>query len=154
MGIESAAYLESLSPDEAGTLIGVVMGFIGTFFVVFLVLAVLLTIAMWKIFKKAGEEGWKSLIPIYNMIVLCKISKISPFLLLIYLFAWVPFIGQLAVIGLAIYQNISLAKAFGKDVGFAVGLILLGPIFYMILAFGDATYVDAAKNKEVVVENK
>jgi hypothetical protein len=139
MGIESAAYLESLSPDEAGTLIGVAMGFIGTFFVVFLVLAVLLTIAMWKIFKKAGEEGWKSLIPIYNMIVLFKISKISPFLLLVYLFAWVPFIGQLAVLGVIIYQNISLSKAFGKDVGFAIGLFLLGPIFYMILAFGDTT---------------
>ncbi len=39
-----------------------------------LALAVLTIIAMWKIFEKAHEEGWKSLIPIYNGYVLAKIS--------------------------------------------------------------------------------
>ena len=33
-----------------------------------------------------------------------------------------------------------MAKSFGKGVGFAIGLILLSPIFIMILGFGDATY--------------
>lgn len=32
-------------------------------------------IADWKIFKKAGEPGWKSLIPIYNYYILFKITK-------------------------------------------------------------------------------
>lgn len=27
---------------------------------------ILQVIAYWKIFTKAGEEGWKSIIPIYN----------------------------------------------------------------------------------------
>jgi len=36
--------------------------------------------------------------------------------------------------------SIDLAKSFGKGTGFAIGLILLTPIFYLILAFGDATY--------------
>ena len=35
---------------------------------------------------------------------------------------------------------IRLAKAFGKGGGFAVGLIFLSPIFYLILGFGSAKY--------------
>jgi len=34
-------------------------------------------IARWKLFVKAGEAGWKALIPIYNDIVLSKIAGIS-----------------------------------------------------------------------------
>ena len=30
-------------------------------------------VALWKIFTKAGEPGWKSIIPIYNIIMLLKI---------------------------------------------------------------------------------
>ena len=33
-----------------------------------------------------------------------------------------------------------LAKAFGKGPGFALGLIFLGPIFFPLLAFSDASY--------------
>jgi len=33
-----------------------------------------------------------------------------------------------------------LAEKFGKDTGFAIGLLLLGFIFLPILAFGDARY--------------
>lgn len=36
---------------------------------------VLLIIANWRIFTKAGEPGWKSLIPIYNYYILLKICK-------------------------------------------------------------------------------
>jgi hypothetical protein len=36
--------------------------------------------------------------------------------------------------------SLGIAKNFGKDVGFGIGLILLGFIFYPILAFGDAKY--------------
>ena len=32
----------------------------------FLLLGVICTIAYWKICEKAGEEGWKILIPLYN----------------------------------------------------------------------------------------
>ena len=35
---------------------------------------------------------------------------------------------------------INFAKAFGKDTGFAIGLLLLSVIFMCILAFGDAKY--------------
>ncbi len=109
--------------------------------IISLAISVLTIIAMWKIFVKAGEEGWKAIIPIYNAVIMFKIVGLSPWLLLISLAAIIPFIGWLAVLALMIVYNIKLAEAFGKSGGFAVGLILLNTIFIMILGFGDAQYV-------------
>lgn len=39
-----------------------------------LAIFILLIIAWWKIFEKAGEKGWKAIIPIYNGYILYKIS--------------------------------------------------------------------------------
>jgi hypothetical protein len=36
---------------------------------------------------------------------------------------------------------IDLAKSFGKDVIYGIGMFFLGIIFFPILAFGDAKYV-------------
>ena len=38
---------------------------------------ILLIVAYWKIFKKAGIAGWKSLIPIYNIYLIFKLSGIK-----------------------------------------------------------------------------
>lgn len=46
-----------------------------TFEIVFsLALSILLIVALWKVFEKAGEKGWKSLIPLYNLYIYCKIA--------------------------------------------------------------------------------
>ena len=42
--------------------------------VVYLAIAVLGIVAMWKIFEKAGEPGWAAIIPFYNLYVLFKIT--------------------------------------------------------------------------------
>ena len=99
-----------------------------------LALSVAVLVAEWKIFTKAGEEGWKCLIPIYNVYVLSKIVGISFWYILL---CFIPF-GALAWI---IMMMVALAKSFGKSGGFAVGLILLSPIFTCILGFGDAKYI-------------
>jgi hypothetical protein len=36
----------------------------------------------------------------------------------------------------------AVSKNFGKDEGFTVGMVLLGIVFWPILAFGSAQYVD------------
>ena len=107
-----------------------------TYGLIMVAVYVLLIIAQWKIFTKAGEKGWKSLIPIYNLVVLYKIVGLSPWLLLIYLTAIIPVVGYIAILVLSIVSMVKLGQAFGKSGGFIVGLILLGPIFQMILAFG------------------
>ena len=123
-----------------GALGGVFAGMIMAIYLISIAIGVLTIIANWKIFTKAGQAGWKSLIPIYNIVILFRIAGISPWWILSYLAAFIPVIGWLASLALSIYLMINLAKAFGKEGGFAVGLILLNTIFMMILAFGDAEY--------------
>ncbi len=113
---------------------------------IMVIILVFTIIANWKIFTKAGEAGWKSLIPIYSSVILYRIAGISPWLILLYLLVWVPVIGPLISLGLTIYLMINLANAFGKSTGFAVGLILLNTIFIMILAFGNSEYQLNLKN--------
>lgn len=88
--------------------------------IVSLVVAVLAIIAMWKIFTKAGEKGWKSIIPIYNMVILFKISGLSPWLILVYFAAVIPFVGWIATLAITIVSSIYLSKSFGKSTGFTV----------------------------------
>lgn len=38
------------------------------YYIIVSIVAILLIVAQWKIFTKAGEKGWKSIIPIYNMV--------------------------------------------------------------------------------------
>lgn len=39
--------------------------------------SILIIVSLWKIFKKAGKPGWASIVPIYNMIVLLEIHRIT-----------------------------------------------------------------------------
>ena len=115
--------------------------FLGFMIVIALVVAILQLAGMWKVFTKAGEKGWKCIIPIYNLVILFRISGLSPWIICGYFLAFIPVIGWLISLGITIYQCNSLAKAFGKDVGYTIGLILLPTIFYMILGFGKSQYV-------------
>jgi len=49
---------------------------------------------------------------------------------------FIPFVNFI----IGIILCIDLAKSFGKGVGFGIGLILLGIIFFPILGFGSAQY--------------
>ena len=48
--------------------------FIAAYSIVILIFAVVLIIANWKIFSKAGEPGWAAIVPFYNQYVLFKIT--------------------------------------------------------------------------------
>ncbi len=102
-----------------------------------LILSVFGIVCMWKIFKKAGRNGWEAIIPIYNIVVLFQITGINPLHIL-----WIllPFVGSIVFLVFAIKSMINLAKSFGKSTGFAVGLIFLPLIFEAILAFDSSTY--------------
>ena len=141
----------SLTQSEALAVGGALGGLLAVYGIVAIAVFVLMIIAWWKIFVKAGEEGWKAIIPIYNVYVFCKIIDINfwiyvlaiPFGLGI-LIAIVPVLGILTALyslALAIFIAIKLGDAFGKSTGFKVGLFFLPNIFQLILAFGDSKYV-------------
>ena len=99
---------------------------------------ILLVIAMWKVFTKAGKPGWASIIPVYNVVVMFQIIGLNPWLLLLYL---IPIVNFVVAIVFSIMQASRLSKAFGKGTGFAFGLFFLNPIFLLILGFGDSKYI-------------
>ncbi|GAF04859.1 DUF5684 domain-containing protein [Saccharicrinis fermentans] len=106
---------------------------LGVLGIVYVAIIVLLIASLWKIFTKAEKPGWAALIPFYNTIVLLQIVG-KPAIWLLWLM--LPGINII----FAIWATNLLAKSFGKSEGFTVGLILLGLVFYPILAFGDAKY--------------
>jgi hypothetical protein len=98
------------------------------------ILALLTIIGVWKMFTKAGEKGWKSIIPFYNTYILFKIAGYNGwwFLGLI-----IPVLN----IVLAIMLAIGLAKNFGKGVLFAIfAILLLSPLGFWIIGFGGSEY--------------
>ena len=64
------------------------------YMILMLAISVFAIVSMWKVFKKAGKEGWAALIPIYNLVVLFQISGIDPKKLL---WLFLPIIGQIIV---------------------------------------------------------
>lgn len=132
---------------------------------------VLSIVAMWKIFEKAGEKGWKAIIPFYDFYILCKIvwkGKVFWQILLISIAGAVcdsvatqlekDSAGQIVLLVLStvcavlilIYEItlcIRMSTAFGHGAGYAVGLIFLSFIFMMILGFGSSKYVGNPDSK-------
>lgn len=103
-----------------------------SFFIVFgiimLAVFVLIIASMWKIFEKAGQPGWAAIVPIYNCYILTKIIGKPGWWVVLML---IPYLNIIFLI----WSYNLLSKSFGKDTGFTVGLVLLGIVFFPILAF-------------------
>ena len=105
------------------------------------IIILLLIIAWWKIFEKAGQPGWQAIIPIYNFYVLLKIVGKPGWWLILML---IPLVNAIFII----WAYNMLSKSFGKDEAFTVGLVLLSFVFFPILGFGDAKYLGPYGNKQ------
>lgn len=99
-----------------------------------LLLIAVTIVALWKIFEKAGQPGWKSLIPVYNVVILCRIANLSGWCAILYAIPGVNII-------ITIIVAIRIAKAFGRSGLFAVGVILIPAIFLIILGFDKSAYL-------------
>ena len=120
--------------QRAAEAAGAAAGIISTFILLIeLAIAVLVIASLWKIFVKAGKPGWAAIIPIYNVIVLLEICGRPIWWVLLLLIPCVNIV-------VAVFVMIDLAKSFGKDALFGIGLWLLGFIFFPILGFGSAQY--------------
>ena len=110
------------------------------FWILSMALGILKIVSLWKIFKKAGKPGWVSIVPIYNIYIMCEIAEKEWWYILL---LCVPFVNIYVMI--VLYNG--MAKKFGKGGGFVVGMILLPVVFFPMLAFGkDATVVNNQPN--------
>ena len=156
-------------------------GLVGGAFVAMIAFAViwgiLLLIAGWKIFEKAGEKGWKILIPIYDLYILYKIVGMKMWFwitlavsvgvgLIISLLgfdtqnmtmdaatgagaiAMLLYIAEMIFsLVIAVMFYVRLSKVFGHGIGYAIGLFFFSGIFMLILGFGKSKY-----NKKLAAE--
>ncbi|MBS1550337.1 MAG: signal peptidase I [Bacteroidetes bacterium] len=114
------------------------VGFLGIGFIAY----IFYSFCMYKILQKANyKTPIAAFVPIWNGFALVDIVKKKWWWAII---LFIPYVNIIALV----LVNIRLAKFFGKGDGFTVGLILLGFIFYPILAFGDAQYIPDAQNDE------
>ena len=133
-----------LTDAQAAGLAGSILAMGAVFWLIGMAIAIFFIIVMWKVFTKAGKKGWYSLIPFLNTYTMAEICGIKGWIGIVApLCSVVPVVGGIAVFAYSIYQSYCLAKVFGKDTGFTVGLVLLSPIFMAILGFGDASYLGA-----------
>ena len=94
-------------------------------------LTMLLVLISWfRIFSKAGQAGWKALVPFFNIFIFTKIAKKPIWWIAIYLVIPVGYI----------LSALQISKLFGKKLIFSIGLIFLPMVFFPLLAFGKAEY--------------
>ena len=154
-------YYGDYSAAEASVVGGIAIAIFLTFVAFFLVVVILTIIGQWKIFKKGNQPGWAALIPYYNLVCLCKVAGVNEWWVLIYVLGAIvlnviPILGSLAFMVVTIYflilLNISLTRSFGKSDGYAVGLILLGFIFYFLLGRDKEQYIGPHPMHDIVFD--
>ena len=147
-----------------------------------IVWGVLPIIGMWLVFEKAGDKGWKAIIPFYNMYTMLKLGDKKKFwglylagtilymvtvcfimfYLMWFVFAlimafgavdlgWTQIEELLPVVGIAgigalagyimmligmIQGYAGICKKMNQGAGMVIGLVFLGPVFWMLLGAG------------------
>jgi signal peptidase I len=109
--------------------------------IIFLILSLA---GLWKIFEKAGEAGWKAIVPFLNFYIWLKIIK-KP--IWWYIFILVPFINVFVIL----LMVVEILKCFGKESIGAQALGVLFPFFYLpYLGFSPSeVYVDPDKREKI-----
>ena len=136
------------------------------YMIISLVCAIIGIVASWKIFTKAGEKGWKAIIPVYNGYTSFKLFwNVKMFWITLVLALalgicvgiagvagamgsmiafYVSMIAYLVIVVVMLVVSVihthRISKSFGHGAGFTVGLIFLSIIFVLILAFGKSEY--------------
>lgn len=95
---------------------------------------ILLAIAMWKVFTKAGYPGILALIPIVNWFFLVKVAGFS---------SWWGLLALIPIVNIvfAIIVALRIGRAFDHGAVFSIFLLwLIAPIGYFIIGFSSDRY--------------
>lgn len=101
---------------------------------IIIVLIIASVAGLWKIFEKAGEKGWKALVPVYGFYLWLKILKKPWWWLIIFL---IPGVGFMMTMVMAGITSTALQKKKTSD------MLLAGLFFFIylpLLGFGKAKF--------------
>ena len=157
---ELIAAIETLDPEIIYSTILMFIGFFAIIAVIGLGRYLMTAIGYSKMYKKAGEAGWKAFIPVFNTYNNYKIAWNGKFFFL-YAALYVLFYAIVNGTGIAIQlaaaaagiallvvdvkRNVKMAKAFGKGFGTGIALIFFPGITALILGLGKAEYTAIAE---------
>ena len=103
--------------------------------IIFLLIRIGITIGYWKLFEKAGIDGWKSLIPFYSEYVIIVDIVGKPAWWVIYMF--IPVLNIFAWYVLMF----NTLRCFGKDsIWSQILMIFAAPVYLPFLGFSDVKY--------------
>ena len=108
---------------------------------------------MWKLFQKAGRNGWEAIIPFYNSWVLVEIAGLNWWYALIIILANVGALSELGLVASLVvviinfFVSYNLSKKLHKDNGFAVLMWLFSFVMIPIIGFSSKYQYD----KDMVV---
>ncbi len=141
--------------SELDALAAVIIAYLAILLVLFVVSYILTAVGYMKVFDKANEAGWKGWVPFLNEYTSFKISWNANMFWIMLVLSFLQFLligsensllrllsnaAAMGVFVIRCLQCTKLSKSFGHGIGFALGLLFLGPIFMMILGFGSSQY--------------
>ena len=131
-------------------------------FVLMAFIGILPIAGKWKVYGKLGMPGWYSIIPVYADYKLCervhradegKTFTMAYLIVLIcsWAFCWVDTVGVLLALAQLVMTIIvlnDLSRAFGKETGYTIGLVIFGFVFWTMLGFGASEPVDSDDDED------
>ena len=103
-----------------------------------LVIYIILVAGMWKMFEKAGIDGWKAIITIYNIYLeTVYIAKKEWWYVILY---FIPIVNIFAMI--KVHMEVAKNFRISSPLAFSLGMTFLSFIFYPILGFGNYQFID------------
>lgn len=129
-------YYSDSTMDPAATM-GLFAAIMGIYALMFVVIWLASGFAWAGLFGKAGYPKWAAFVPFYNTWIMVKIAgrPESSF--------WLQFIPYAGIYWSIITIN-DIAKSFGKDTAYTVGLIFVPIVFASMLSYGQAKYLGPA----------
>ena len=152
--------IEAMDPEILGIAVLTVAGIFAVMAAYTIIRYLLTSIGYSKMYRKAGIDGWKAFIPVYNTFHNYKLAWSGKFFFLYaalhILFTAMnngtEFAVQLAALaaGIALIvvdakQNIRMAKLFGKGAGTGIALMFFPGITSLILGLGKAEFMAIEK---------
>lgn len=130
-------YYDSSAADAAASAVGAGVAILGIIYIVSIIaslaVSIVMIIAQWKIFTKAGKPGWAAIVPFYNNWVMVEVSGLPGWY---FALLFLPVANIIATF--MIY--IEVAKKFGKSTGFGVASVFFPFVCLPILGFGKSSY--------------
>lgn len=95
----------------------------------FILSYILLSVGLYKIFEKAGEDAWKGLVPGLNFVVWCKLIGRPSWWAALLL---IPIVNIFIFVGMAV----DMVRSFGKyDLIHSALAVVAAPLFFLYLGF-------------------